>query len=39
MLLTAGMAGAENLFAALFAEFQIVRYFIAVRTGAKKNAI
>jgi hypothetical protein len=39
MLVTAGMAGAEDLLHALFGKFQIVGYFIAVRMGAKKNAV
>jgi len=39
MLVTASVAGAEDLLAASFAEFQIVGYFIAVRMDAKENAI
>jgi hypothetical protein len=39
MLVTAGMASAEDRLAALLVKFQIVGYFIAVRMGAKKSAI
>jgi hypothetical protein len=39
VLVTAGMAGAENLLTARFGKFRIVGYFIAVRMGAKKNAV
>jgi hypothetical protein len=39
MFVTAGMAGAEDLLAALFGNFQIVGDLIAVRVSAQKNAI
>jgi hypothetical protein len=39
MLVTAGVAGAEDLLASIFGKFQIVSYFIAVRMDAKKDAI
>jgi hypothetical protein len=38
MLVTAGV-GAEDLFASLFDQIQIVGYFISVGIGAKKDAI
>jgi hypothetical protein len=39
MLVTAGVASAEDLLAALCGKFKIVGYFIAARMAAKKDAI